>query len=136
MISLMSQIPYVHLLLYGGLGSFMSQIPSVSVLLYGGLGSFMSQIPSVYIYMYCSLLGLDDQLQDSRLLYYLIREIKMCQNFNADVSNSFCTCTDLWPAGMISLTHQILSVHAEFVLWRDGMIGLKHRKHVSVQLLL
>ena len=52
------------------------------------------------------------------------------------VWTAFCTCTDLWPAGMISSTHQILSVHVAFVLSRDGMIGLKHRKHASVQLLL
>ena len=51
------------------------------------------------------------KIQDSRLLYYLIREIKIWLNFNVDVSNSICTCTDLWPAGMISLTHQIPSVH-------------------------
>ena len=51
MISLVSQIPYVHLLFCGRLGSFMSPIPSVSVLFYGGLG-FMSHIPSVYICMY------------------------------------------------------------------------------------
>ena len=44
----MSQIPYVHLLFCGGLGSFMSQIPYVHLLFYGGLG-FMSHIPSVDI---------------------------------------------------------------------------------------
>ena len=156
MISLMSQIPYVHLLFYGGLGSFMSQIPSVSVLFYGGLGfmsqmssvyvlfygglgfmsqmssvyvlfsgglGFMSQISSVcmYIYIYiCTVLWwawmISFKIQDSRLLYYLIREIKMWLNFNVDVSNSFClhTCTD----GMISLTHQIISVHVAFAVWR------------------